>query len=145
MTRSPSTGLLAAAVLATAMCLPSFTYADDPIETAGVVAGVTAGNAVAIPAKIISVGTGFIAGALSFILTGGNADLTAQIWRDVTEGPWMITPAVARRAIGERPELEKRKTGMVETTTPAVMSPEPTSSVPAVPAVPAPAEAPPAQ
>jgi hypothetical protein len=131
---------LAAAIFAGAFLSPPRAPAADrdPIETAGVVAGVTAGNTVAIPAKIISVGTGFIAGALSFILTGGNAELTAQIWRDVTEGPYMITPDVARRAIGERPELEKVKAGMVEA--PAVATTTPTSPAPTVPDEPAPAQ-----
>jgi len=117
MDRSKIALSLAAAVLAGAFLSPlRVTAADrDPIETAGVAVGVTAGNTVAVPAKIISVGTGLIAGALSFILTGGNAELTAQIWRDVTEGPYVITPSVARRAIGERPELEKRPAGTVET------------------------------
>ena len=112
-----------------ALLAPLPVRAADPIETAGVVTGVTAGNTIAVPAKIMSVGTGFIAGALSFILTGGNADLTRQIWSDVTESPWYISPALARRAVGERPELEKRKAGMVDTT-------------PAVEAQPAPADSP---
>ena len=82
--------------------------AADPIETAGMGIGLTAGNAIAIPAKTISVLWGLTSGALSFVLSGGNADLTAQIWNDVTQGPYMITPEVARRAIGERPELQKK-------------------------------------
>jgi hypothetical protein len=114
--------------LGIALFAPLPVRAADPIETAGVGVGVTAGNAVAVPAKIISVGTGFIAGALSFILTGGNADLTRQIWSDVTEGPWYISPAVARRAIGERPELEKRTAGMVEATPAAEAQPAPVDS-----------------
>lgn len=136
MERSKIALPLATAVLAAALLSSvRVSAADrDPIETAGVVAGVTAGNTVAIPAKIISVGTGFIAGALSFILTGGNAELTAQIWRDVTEGPYLITPDVARRAIGERPELEKTRAGMVEA--PAVA----TTTAPTTPAEPAPAQ-----
>lgn len=108
---------VACATLALSLYAPArILAADDPVETAGVAVGVTAGNAVVIPAKIISVGTGLIAGALSFILTGGNAELTRQIWRDVTEGPYYVTPALARRAIGERPELEQRKAGVIETT-----------------------------
>lgn len=141
MERSKIALPLATAVLAAALLSSvRVSAADrDPIETAGVVAGVTAGNTVAIPAKIISVGTGFIAGALSFILTGGNAELTAQIWRDVTEGPYLITPDVARRAIGERPELEKTRAGMVEA--PAVATTTtPTSPAPTAPAEPAPAQ-----
>lgn len=111
-----------------ALLAPLPVRAADPIETAGVVTGVTAGNTIAVPAKIVSVGTGLIAGALSFILTGGNADLTRQIWSDVTEGPWYISPALARRAVGERPELEKRKAGMVETPPAVETQPAPADS-----------------
>jgi hypothetical protein len=82
--------------------------AADPIEVAGMGVGLTAGNAVFVPLKAISVGWGLAAGALSFILSGGNADLTAQIWSDVTEGPYLITPDLARQAVGERPELERK-------------------------------------
>jgi hypothetical protein len=52
---------------------------------------------------------GGVSGALSFVLTGGNADLTRQIWRDTTEGPYFITPELARKAIGHRPELREPK------------------------------------
>jgi hypothetical protein len=82
--------------------------AEDPIEAAGIGVGLTAGNAVVIPAKAVSVLWGLTSGALSFILSGGNVELTKQIWNDVTEGPYMVTPEVARRAIGERPELQKK-------------------------------------
>jgi hypothetical protein len=82
--------------------------AADPIEAAGVGVGMTVGNAVFLPLKAISVGWGLTAGALSFILSGGNADLTKQIWSDVTEGPYLITPDLARKAVGERPELEEK-------------------------------------
>jgi hypothetical protein len=85
--------------------LPSGLRAEDAIEKTGVVVGVTAGNMVFIPAKAISTSMGLFFGALSFVLTGGNADLTRQMWRDTTEGPYLITPDLAWKAIGERPEL----------------------------------------
>jgi hypothetical protein len=88
-----------------AASLPSGLRAEDAIEKTGVVVGVTAGNMVFLPAKAISTSVGLIFGALSFVLTGGNADLTRQMWRDTTEGPYLITPDLAREAIGERPEL----------------------------------------
>ncbi len=50
---------------------------------------------------------GASAGALSFVVTGGDAELTRQIWQDSTQGPYLITPVEARRAIGERPELTR--------------------------------------
>lgn len=70
--------------------------------------GVTAGNMWFVPIKAIAVVAGLTGGALSFVLTGGNAELTQQIWQDTTEGPYLITPDVAQKAIGERPELRQK-------------------------------------
>jgi hypothetical protein len=56
----------------------------------------------------VSVSIGALTGALSFLLTG-NADLTKQIWQDTTQGPYVITADVAKRAVGERPELLEKK------------------------------------
>jgi len=103
-TRRLMTGALFVASLS-----PSILKAEEAIEIAAVDVGVTAGNLVFLPAKAISVLTGAISGALSFVLTGGNADLTRQIWRDTTEGPYLITPQLARKAIGDRPELREPK------------------------------------
>jgi hypothetical protein len=64
----------------------------------------------AVPLKAISMSVGALTGALSFVLTGGNADLTQQIWRDTLQGPYIITPDLAHKAVGERPELvDKQK------------------------------------
>lgn len=83
--------------------------AQDTIESAGAAVGVSAGNAVFLPAKAIAVSMGLISGALSFVLTGGNADLTRQIWRDTTEGPYLITQEIAYKSVGRRPELLEDK------------------------------------
>jgi hypothetical protein len=83
---------------------PCFLRAEDTLEKVGVAVGVTGGNMVFIPAKAASVSMGALAGALSFLLTG-NADLTKQIWEDTFQGPYLITPEVAKTAVGERPEL----------------------------------------
>jgi hypothetical protein len=98
---------LVAAAFFIASLFPSILKAQEPIEIAAVDVGVTAGNLVFLPAKVISVSMGMVSGALSFVLTGGNADLTKQIWRDTTEGPYFITPQLARKAIGDRPELRE--------------------------------------
>jgi hypothetical protein len=100
---------LTLAALFIASLSPSILNAQEPIEIAAIDVGVTAGNLVFLPAKAISVSVGLVGGALSFLLTGGNADLTRQIWRDTTEGPYLITPDVARKAIGQRPELLEQK------------------------------------
>jgi hypothetical protein len=96
----------AIAALLEAIILSQPLRAEDKIEKAGATLALTAGNLLFVPMKAVSVSVGAIAGALSFVLTGGNADLTRQIWRDTSEGPYVITPALAKKAIGERPELD---------------------------------------
>jgi hypothetical protein len=83
--------------------------AEDTIETAGVAVGVTVGNLLYLPVKAIVVGMGALTGALSYVVTGGNAELTQQIWRDTFAGPYLITPELARKGIGQRPELTENK------------------------------------
>jgi hypothetical protein len=100
--------LLALVLAIPTACASGPARADDPIEKAGIGVGVTAGNLIAIPAKAISVTMGAIFGAASFVLTGGNADLTKQIWQDTTQPPYLITPDVAQKAVGQRPELKRQ-------------------------------------
>ncbi len=88
---------------------PALLRAEDVIEKAGIATGVSAGNILFLPIKAISVSMGAISGALSFIVTGGNADLTQQIWRDTQQGPYIITPEVARMSVGQRPEIADKK------------------------------------
>jgi hypothetical protein len=99
----------AAVVLTITLITPALLRAEDAIETAGVAVGVTAGNMWFLPIKAIVVGIGALSGALSYVVTGGNAELTQQIWRDTTQGPYVITPEVARMGIGQRPELTDNK------------------------------------
>ena len=108
---------LVAATLALVLIhlLASPLRAEDLIEKEGVAVGVTAGNVAAIPAKFASVTVGLLAGAMSFILTGGNIDLTKQIWRDTTEPPYLITPEVAKKAVGQRPQLLEKETKQAAT------------------------------
>ncbi|MBI2986579.1 MAG: hypothetical protein HYY45_07410 [Deltaproteobacteria bacterium] len=99
---------LAIAALILGLLSPPPASAEEPDEIAGMAIGVAAGNMWFVPIKAISVVMGATAGAVSFVFSGGNAELTQQIWRDTTEGPYLITPEVARKAIGERPELKKQ-------------------------------------
>ena len=99
----------AAVVLTITLTSPALLRADDAIETAGVAIGVTAGNMWFLPIKALVVGIGALSGALSYVVTGGHAELTQQIWRDTTQGPYVITPEVARMGIGQRPELTDNK------------------------------------
>jgi hypothetical protein len=108
MTNTPR--LLAAALVWTLISLfPALLRAEDAIEKAGVAVGVTAGNLWFLPIKAITVTIGHLSGALSYVVTGGNTELTQQIWQDTTEGPYLITPELARKSIGRRPELEDIK------------------------------------
>jgi hypothetical protein len=79
--------------------------AEEAIEKAGVGVGVTAGNLLFLPIKAISVTIGALSGALSFVVTGGDTEVTRQVWQDTAQGPYAITPEVARTGIGYRPEI----------------------------------------
>lgn len=101
--------LLAAAGALSSICLATMpASAEDVFEAAGVAVGVTVGNMWFIPIKAIEVTIGGLAGGLSLALTG-NVDLSKQIWQDTTQGPYLITPDVARMAVGKRPELLEKK------------------------------------
>ncbi len=97
------------AALATLMCFAGPVRAQDVLEKAGVATGVTAGNLWFLPIKAITVTVGALSGALSYVVTGGNTELTRQIWQDTLQEPAVITPALARKAIGRRPEVEEIK------------------------------------
>jgi hypothetical protein len=86
---------------------PALLRAEDTIEKAGVAVGVSAGNMIFLPAKVISTSMGLFFGALSFVLTGGDTEVTQQMWRYSTADPYLITGEVARKAIGKRPELSE--------------------------------------
>lgn len=108
MSRLTKIKSLSSALLMIALLSPLPLSANDLTEKAGVGIGITAGNMWFVPIKSISFFWGLTEGTLSFILTGGNAELTQQIWEDTTQGPYLITPEVARSAIGERPELAQK-------------------------------------
>ena len=104
-----------ALAIVTALAAPVFAENNDqPIDRTAVIdrtaagIGVTFGNAVFIPFKVIS--TVWVVGmsGLSFIVSGGDTELTRQSWRDVTEGPFVITDEFARQSVGTRPEKEKQ-------------------------------------
>jgi len=83
-------------------------YAADWREEAGVGIGVTAGNMWVIPIKAILTVMAVPQSALAFVTSGGDTEVAGQILRNGTEGPYLITPSLARTGIGSRPELEAR-------------------------------------
>ena len=101
---------LFAAAFAVALTLlsPPLLKAEDVVENAGVAIGVSIGHVLFLPIKAISMTIGALSGGLSYVVTG-NADLTKQIWQDTTQGPYVITPDLARTSIGQRPELLENK------------------------------------
>ena len=101
--------LAAVLSLAVMVLAPVTLRAEDVIEKAGVATGVTAGNMWFLPVKAITMSIGALSGALSFVVTGGNAELTKQIWQDTSQGPYVITPELARTGVGQRPELAEKK------------------------------------
>jgi hypothetical protein len=101
--------LVAAALLIMIGGSPTRPRAEDNTAKAGVAVGVTAGNLWFLPIKAISMTVGALSGALSYLVTGGNGELTQQIWQDTSQGPYVITPELARASVGQRPELEETK------------------------------------
>jgi len=99
---------LIALLLTTALWVPASLRAADVVEEAGVGVGLTAGNMIYVPMKAISLGWGLFESGISFVLSGGNAKLSKQILENTQEGPYLITPEVARKAIGSRPELDNK-------------------------------------
>jgi hypothetical protein len=107
--RTPALKVVVALALILSSLAPVLLHAEDTIEKAGMAVEMSAGNMWFIPAKFISSSIGILSGALSFVVTGGNADLTQQIWQDTLQGPYVITPELAKKSIGERPELSQQK------------------------------------
>jgi len=99
---------LAIALLIIILLSPLPLFAENSQETAAIGVGLTAGNMWFVPIKAISVIMGLTGGALSFVLTGGDAEVTRQMWQDTIAGPYLITPDLARKSIGERPELSQK-------------------------------------
>lgn len=98
------------AVILSSLLFPTPLLAEEPIQKkVGVVVGLTAGNIVAVPAKALAVSIGAAAGILSFIFTGGDTEVTRQAWQNSTAGPYLITPEVAEKALGDRPQLREKE------------------------------------
>lgn len=83
---------------------PTKSSAEDLIEKSGAAIGMGVGNLVYVPAKAVSVFIGALSGVLSYVLTGGDTEVAQQVWRDTQSEPYYITPELAKKAIGERPD-----------------------------------------
>jgi hypothetical protein len=109
MTKQVQTGFATLALAMTLIATAATSLrAEDMIEKAGVGIGLTAGNMIFLPAKVISTSMGVFFGGVSFLLTGGDTEVAQQMWRYSTAEPYLITPDLARKAIGERPLLQEK-------------------------------------
>ena len=94
-----------AALLLCSLLSPPTIFADDFFEDAGVGVGVIVGNLIYVPVKVTTMVFAVPQGVFSWLLSGGSDQLTEQFLDEAMEGPYFITPELARFAIGERPEL----------------------------------------
>lgn len=92
-------------LLILALALPP-AVAADALEESATPIGVTVGNSIFLPAKAASLVVGTSAAIVA--LLSGNPEVFRQSLRNTFEGPYLVTPDVARRAVGERPELTPR-------------------------------------
>ena len=99
----------AALLLTLASAAPARLPAEEIIEKAGVATGVTVGNMFATPLKAVSMVIGALSGVLSFVVTGGDTEVAKQVWRNTSQGPYFVTPDLARMSVSQRPELELKK------------------------------------
>lgn len=102
---NPAIQRLAAVCLAATLLLPSVLPASEFTDRAAVAIGVSAGNLVFVPVKAITVTWGVAAGGLAYLFFAGDSEMARKIWEDTSQGPYLITPEIARAAVGKRPEL----------------------------------------
>lgn len=95
------------ALLLILLLSPLKLLAKDLTEETGVAIAVTAGNLWFVPIKALSVMWGLTEGAISFVFSGGDMEMTRQIWEDTTRAPYFISPDIARAGMGLKPELKE--------------------------------------
>ncbi|MFQ5541829.1 MAG: hypothetical protein ACE5E2_03290 [Candidatus Binatia bacterium] len=94
------------ALLLCALLSPPSLSADDLVENAGVGIGVTAGNLIYVPFKVTIMVLAVPQAAFSWLLSGGNDQLTKQFLEDTLDEPYFISTELARFAVGESPDLD---------------------------------------
>ena len=97
--------LLLAAFFLIVFLSPTYLHAEGGIDKAGVATGVTVGNMVFVPLKVVLVGFAAPVVVISWLGSLGDTQQVKEIWKNTTERPYFISPKEARKAIGERPDL----------------------------------------
>ena len=88
-----------------ALLSPIYLHAGEAIDKAGVTTGVTVGNIVFVPVKVALVAFAVPVAVISWLGSLGDTQQVKAIWKDTTDRPYFISPQVARKAIGQRPDL----------------------------------------
>ncbi len=88
-----------------AILSPTYLHAEEAIEKAGVALGVTVGNMIFVPLKVVLVGFAAPVAVISWLGSLGDTQQVKEIWTNTTKMPYFISPEAARKAIGERPDL----------------------------------------
>ncbi len=88
-----------------AILSPTYLHAEGGIDKAGVTTGVTVGNMVFVPLKVVLVGFAVPVAVITWLGSLGDTQQVKEIWKSTTEMPYFISPEEARKAIGERPDL----------------------------------------
>lgn len=88
-----------------AILSPPYLHAEDAIKKAGVATGVTVGNTIFVPLKVLLLGFAAPVAVVSWLGSLGDTQQVKEIWKNTTEGPYFISPDQARKAIGQRPDL----------------------------------------
>jgi len=97
--------LLLAVFFLIAILSPTFLHAGEAIDKAGVATGVTVGNLIFVPVKVVLVGFAAPVAVISWLGSLGDTQQVKEIWKNTTEMPYFISPEKARKAIGKRPDL----------------------------------------
>lgn len=105
-------GFLLIGLFVGACAAPAPAFSNEVAEKAGMAIGMTAGNIIVAPLKATALALGLVQAALSYVFFGGDKELTEQISQNTAGGPYFITPEIARKAVGERPEKRNERSGV---------------------------------
>lgn len=97
--------LLLAAFFLMVFLSPTYLHAEGGIDKAAVTTGVTIGNMVFVPLKVVLVSFAVPVAVIAWLGSLGDTQQVKEIWKNTTKMPYFISPEEARKAIGERPDL----------------------------------------
>ncbi len=96
--------LLPAAFFLIVFLSPTYLHAEGGIDKAGVITGVTVGNMIFVPLKVVLVGFAAPVAVISWLGSLGDTRQAKEIWKNTVERPYFISLEAAGKAIGEMPD-----------------------------------------